>query len=236
LEAAVRSADLFVQLFSLVDSLDGAKAQFKLVEGRKVPILQWRKKHSNPKTDLAMLASLDEEDKKFCEGENVHTGLLEDFKLAVRDELEKGITSPPPPPSSEKPYLYIAADAADLHWARQLQTEARKRTVADIMSQVKADRRRTFEESLKQASGVVFLYGGAKREFVDGWLSEFARKARHLKLHPKLTALYLAPPEKTEEDEPLVPFEGLRTEGSHKEFTLQGIERICAELCGDPVR
>jgi hypothetical protein len=40
-------------------------------------------------------------------------------------------------------------------------------------------------------------------------------------------------PEKTEEDEPLVPIEELRIEGSQKEFTLQGIEKICAELCGD---
>jgi hypothetical protein len=80
---------------------------------------------------------------------------------------------------------------------------------------------------------VVFLHGHAKRQFVDLWLKEFIRKTRLLKIHPKLAVLYQAPPKKTEEEEPLVPIEELRTEGSQKEFTLQGIEMICAELCGD---
>jgi hypothetical protein len=234
LEGAIRSADLFVQLFSALDMMEGAKTLLKAIEPRKdVPVLQWRKKHPNPKTDLAILESLDEEDKQFCEGATVQTGLLEDFKLAIRDKLEALSKPAPEITSSDKPYLYIAADTPDLRIARQLQAAARKRTVADVMSQDEAERREDFENGLMQASGVVFLHGHAKRQFVDLWLKEFIRKTRLLKIHPKLAVLYQAPPKKTEEEEPLVPIEELRTEGSQKEFTLQGIEMICAELCGD---
>jgi hypothetical protein len=230
-EAAIRKADLFVQLFSEVDSLDGPKAHLELAQTRKsIPIFQWRKKP--PNTDLTIL---NEADKNFCEGANVQTGLLEHFKLTLRDKLAELSKPPPEIEPSDKPYLYITADTADLRLARQLQTVARKRTVADVMVEDESRRRNDFEEGLMHASGVVFLYGDAKRLFVDLWLKEFARKTRLLKLHPKIAALYLAPPERTEEEEPLVPIEGLRIEGSHREFTLAGIERICAELCGDPV-
>jgi hypothetical protein len=231
-EAAIRKADLFVQLFSEVDSLNGPKAQLKLAQTcRPIPIFQWRKKP--PNSDLTIL---DEDDKKFCEGEYVRTGLLEHFKLALRDKLAELSKPQSEIALSDKPYLYITADTADLRLARQLQTVARKRTVADVMVEDEARRRNDFEEGLMHASGVIFLYGDAKRLFVDLWLKEFARKTRLLKLHPRIAALYLAPPERTEEEEPLVPIEGLRVEGSHKEFTLQGIERICAELCSDPIR
>jgi hypothetical protein len=233
-ETAVRTADLFVQLFSPLDSLDRAMAQLKSVEGRKsIPILQWRKRHSNSRMDLAILEGLDEDGRKFCEGENVRTGLLEDFKLAIRDELEKPTKPPPEITISEKPYLYITADTSDLGLARKLQAAARKRTVAVVMEEDESQRREDFENGLMQASGVVFLHGNATRQFVDRWLREFVRKTRLLKIHPMLAALYQAPPEKTEEDEPLVPIDELRVEGSQKEFTLQGIEKICAELCGD---
>ena len=94
------------------DSFDRAKAQLKAAEARKsIRILQWRKKRSDPNKDLESLKKLDEEDKNFCEGANVQTGLLEDFKLAIRDKLEE-LSKPPPEPatSEEKPYLYITAD------------------------------------------------------------------------------------------------------------------------------
>jgi hypothetical protein len=243
LEAAISRADLFVQLFSALDNLDDAKTELKLVAARKsIRILQWRKKLSDPKKDSAILMALDEENKRFCEGESVQTGLLEDFKLVIRDELDKRnklireeLERRDNPHqdigSGGKPYLYITADTSDMRLARQLQAAARKRTVADVMTQDAARRRKDFEQGLMLASGVVFLHGSANRKFVDRWLSEFAKKTLSLKIHPKITALYLAPPEKTAEDEPLAPFE-LRTEGSQKEFTLQGIEKICAELCG----
>ena len=233
-EAPLPSADLFVQLFSALDSLDHAKAEFESVAARKsIRVLQWRKKLPDLKKDLALLKALDEADRRFCEGENVQTGLLEDFKVAIRDKLEKIVPDKDPTPTPEKPYLYITADTSDLRLARALQAAARKRTVAVVMEEDEAHRREDFEQGLLQASGVVFLHGNATRQFVDRWLKEFVKKTRLLKIHPKVAALYQAPPEKAEEDEPLVPIEELRIEGSQKEFTLQGIEKICAELCGD---
>lgn len=150
----------------------------------------------------------------------------------IQEELEKRSDPRQDIGSGAKPYLYITADTSDLRWARELQAAARERTVADVMTQDAARRRKDFEQGLMLAAGVVFLHGSADRKFVDRWLSEFAKKTLMLKIHPKIAALYQAPPEKTAEEEPLAPI-ALRTEGSQKEFTLQGIEKICAELCGD---
>jgi TIR domain len=241
---AVQTAELFVQLLSPLDSLDAAKAQFELAERHKIPLLQWRQK-----TSKADLERLDQEGKRFYQGAHVQTGPLQDFKARVRDELDKigkqlekirdrtedSATPDRESASSQKPYLYITADTVDIPLARQLQVAARRRTVADVMVQDEQRRRDDFEEGLRQAGGMVFLYGGAEPQFIDRWLKEFVRKSRLLNVNPKVSALYLAPPERNEAEEPLVPTEELRTLGSHKEFTVQGIEKICAELCGDPV-
>ena len=193
-EAPLPSADLFVQLFSALDSLDHAKAEFKSVAARKsIRVLQWRKKLPDLKKDLALLKALDEADRKFCEGENVQTGLLEDFKVAIRDKLEKIVPDKDPTPTPEKPYLYITADTSDLRLARALQAAARKRTVAVVMEEDEAHRREDFEQGLLQASGVVFLHGNATRQFVDRWLKEFVKKTRLLKIHPKVVAFCRAP-------------------------------------------
>lgn len=154
--------------------------------------------------DLAFLKALDDEDREFCEGEHVQTGLLEDFKLVIRDELakrnkliqeelEKRSDPRQDIGSGAKPYLYITADTSDLRWARELQAAARERTVADVMTQDAARRRKDFEQGLMLAAGVVFLHGSADRKFVDRWLSEFAKKTLMLKIHPKIAALYQAP-------------------------------------------
>jgi hypothetical protein len=71
-------------------------------------------------------------------------GALE--KIVIRDKLKE--TKPLPP---GKPYLYITTDTPDLRLARKLQTAARKRTVADVMSQDEARRREDFEQGLLQA-------------------------------------------------------------------------------------
>jgi hypothetical protein len=242
---AVESAELFVQLLTPLDNLDPARAQYELAGPRKIPILQWRQRISNSKADLAVLENLDEEDKKFCQGANVQTGPLADFKARILESLkeigeqaeetqqanEEPTELTPETGSNEKPYLYITADTVDLPLARQLQVAARGRTVADIMDQ--DDRQNDFIEGLKQASAMVFLYGGTTPQFVDRWVKEFVRKSRLLKVHPKLAALYLAPPERTAEEEPQKPFEELRVLGSHTQFLPQEIEGICAELCGE---
>jgi hypothetical protein len=239
---ALRRADLFVQLFHGLDQLDNAKAQLKAAEaeaklrtgrtGRPLPILRWRRKHIDPKREWALFQTLDEEDQKFCEG--ARTGSLEDFKLAISEKLEElSSPTPPPPPADRQPYLYITADECDRDLAIKLQARARERTLADVMTRDESRQRQDFVEGLTQASGIIFLYGNAEAKFIEAWSKEFIRNAGLSKLLPKFTDrkwLYLAPPVKGQGGELMLPFE-LRVEGSQKEFTLDGIEKICAELC-----
>jgi hypothetical protein len=256
LDAAIQRADLLVQLFSTRDdSFDQAKALLEAVEARKPDrILQWRKKRSDPNSDLDTLKKLNEGDRNFCEGANVQTGPLEDFKVAIRskleeinkaarrktikeldkleklESLEEGST-----PLPERPYIYIAADTADLDLASQLQEVARERTTADVMDRDETKRFEDFEQGLMLASGVIFLHGNASQVFVENWLKVFARKTSLLKLQSKLaekTWLYEAPPQETKGNKLLAPIK-LRIEGSRERFTLEGINKICAELCGD---
>jgi hypothetical protein len=237
-EAAVQKAELFVQIFTAADGLDEARAQLESVAAnRSIAILQWRKKFTNAKMDAACLEALDEVDRKFCEGEYVRTGLFEDFKIAVRETLAKTGTdlnkrNDGQKGFGEKPFLYIVADTVDLGLARQIQDFARPRTVPVVMDEDETRRRDDFAESIKLASGVIFLHGHANRQFISRWLAEFAKKTCLWGIHPKIRALYQAPPTKGAEDLPLVPMEELRREGSQTEFTLDGIDRICAELCG----
>jgi hypothetical protein len=78
------------------------------------------------------------------------------------------------------------------------------------------------EESWTMRFEDAFLHGNVKPQFIKFWLKEFFRKPRLLEIHPKLAALYQAPPQKAQEDEPLVPIEKLRIESSQEEFTLEG--------------
>jgi hypothetical protein len=234
---AAENAGLFVQIFS-AQEVDEAKAQlttFKArMSGQSVPVLQWRKKFKQS-IDTAILKALEEDDRGFCEG--AQTGLLEDFKVEIRSKLAKikaAQEAPPPPPQplSEQPYIYITADTPDRRLAQELQRTARELragTVAVIMNEDETQRREDFESNLMVASGVVFLHGNATRRFVELWLNEFVKKTRLLKLHPKIAALYQAPPEKTEDELPSPPIK-LPILGSQKEFTIAGIEKIYAEL------
>jgi hypothetical protein len=248
-DAAIQSAELFVQLLSPRDNLSSAKTQFELARSRNIPLLQWRRKDSNLQVDPAVSTELDAEDEKLCHGANVQTGSLEDFKNGIREELDKiragaekvrerNEESATPAAGSgrrEKPYLYITADTVDLPLALELQARARKRAVVDVMDQDETQRPSDFLEGLKQASAMLFLYGETTPQFVDRWIKRYIRESRSLNIHPKIAALYLAPPERKEGEEPQKPFDELRTLGSHKQFTPQEIEGICAELCGDPV-
>jgi hypothetical protein len=237
------NAVLFIQVFSAFSAreVNHAKAQLETFKagksGKSNPALQWRKKFEDNNIDAAVLKEFKEEDRQFCEG--AQTGLLEDFKVQIRSklaEIKAAQERPPlPPPPPEQPYIYITADTPDLPLARKLQETARERTegtVAVIMNEDETQRREDFESNLMVASGVVFLHGNATRRFVELWLNEFVKKTRLLKLHPKIAALYQAPPEKTEEQLPARPIK-LSVVGSQKEFTVTGIETICAELYGD---
>jgi hypothetical protein len=227
--ADLPKAILFVQILSPLDATDRAKSQLRVVESlESIPILQWRK-YINPK----LLERMDEDDKRLFAGPHVLVCGLEEFKRTIRERLKQLMKAPPPPSKHEKPYLYITADEPDLGFARKLQATARKKTDADIMETNEENRRADFEEGLKQAAGMVFLYGDAERYFIDRWLKEYVRKTRYLKVHPKVAVLYQAPPKKKAEQEPLVPFDELRTVGSQDEFSLDAIEQICAELNRD---
>src|SRR5262249_46309034 len=115
-----------------------------------------------------------------------------------------------------------------------IQARAREHTLADVMTRDEARQRDDFIEGLTRASGIIFLYGNAEARFIEAWSKEFIRNAGLSKLLPKFKDrkwLYLAPPEKGQSGELMLPFE-LRVEGSQTEFTLEGIEKICAELRG----
>jgi hypothetical protein len=247
--AAMESAELFVQLLSPLDSLSVARAQLKLAEAHKVKVFQWRKKLPNPKQDVLVLDGLDEEDKEFCQGAG--TGLLEQFKVAIREELQKiredgekklrdeadklrdpndAGKLPAQSGTHAKPYLYITADTVDRRLALELQAVAVKRAVAVVMDQDETQRQSDFVEGLKMASAMVFLYGQTTPHFVDRWVNRFIRESRSLKIYPKIVAVYLAPPERTAEEEPQKPFAELRVLGSHTQFTPEEIDRLCAEL------
>jgi hypothetical protein len=239
----LRRADLFVQLFHGLDRLDDAKAQFSAAEAetenrtgkssKRLSILQWRKKQFNAEADSNFIRNLPDEDRKFCQ--SARTGTLEEFKLAISDELQK-LSKPPPvsPSLDSQPYLYITADGSDRELAIKLQARARIRTLADVMTRDETQQREDFVAGLTRASGIVFLYGNADAKFIEAWSKEFIRNASLSKLLPKFTNrkwLYLAPPEKGQSGELMLPFD-LRVEGSQTEFTLEGIEKICEELCG----
>jgi hypothetical protein len=236
-------ADLFVQLFHGLDRLEDAKAQLKGAEaeaelrksktGKLLPILRWRKKHFNATADANLVGNLLEEDQKFCQG--AQTGTLEEFKLAISDKLQECRNPPhPPPPPDSQPYLYITADKSDRDLAIKIQARAREQTLADVMTRDETRQRDDFIEGLTRASGIIFLYGNAEASFIEAWSKEFIRNAGLSKLLPKFKNrkwLYLAPPEKGQSGELMLPFD-LRVEGSQTEFTLEGIEKICAELRG----
>jgi cellulose biosynthesis protein BcsQ len=130
----------------------------------------------------------------------------------------------------DKPYVYIVADTPDLNLARRLQAAARREAIADIMTEAQDDRRGDFEEAVKFATAIIFLHGAASPRFIDVWLKEYVRKTRLLKRSPPLVALYLAPPQRAPDEEPLIPFAELRSIGSREEFTLEGIDEIFREL------
>lgn len=230
------SPDLFVQIFSTLDALHGASSQVDAIQKThpSVPVLQWRSRLPNPKIDSEIVESLEPEDKTLCTAASVRTGLFEEFKVAIRETLEHLMKPIQEGPSPDRPYLYITADVSnsnDLQYARELVNAARNRADVDLMKE--KNRRKDFDAGLKYASGVVFLHGETGRQFIDEWLAYYMRKRRDKGVKVRLTALYRAPPKKKQDQEPLVGFDGLRPYGSEEEFTVDGIEQICAELSSD---
>jgi hypothetical protein len=205
-------------------------------EQKGIPILQWRKQPDAAKR-------MTDEERDFFTGPSVLAGGLEEFKRILRKKLETTVkaaskaeakAAEAPVAKRERPYIYITADRPDLHIARRFQDLARTIADTDVMTEQKKMQRSDFEEALKVAAGVLFLYGDAKLPFVDGWLKEYMRKTRQLGVYPKLAALYYAPPKKTSEAErPLARPAELREVGSHEMLKLDDFERICVELSGE---
>jgi hypothetical protein len=237
--ADVQKADMFVQLLSL-EKWDRAKLQFgaaaKAATARDIPILQWRRR-----INAELLADLPEDDKNLLEGPTVRASSLQELKNEIRERLKQ----PPPnePPVGDRPYIYIAANTCDQSVAAQLQDRGRKKADAEVM--VGEQRRRNFKEALKRSTGLIFLYGGTKPDFINQWARQYIRdigdpdirkmrEKRGLDARPKLTVLYRAPPKKEPQEEAqlMIPFEPL-TFGSHEKLILEDIERICAELSGE---
>ena len=228
--------DLFVQIFSTLDGLQGAKSQFDAIQRQypSIPLLQWRSRLPNPKIDFEIVENLEPGDRTLCTAASVRTGLFEEFKVAIRETLELLMKPTENTARPDRPYLYITADISnsnDLQYARELVNAARGRADVDLMKE--KNRRKDFDAGLKYASGVVFLHGETGRQFIDEWLAYYMRKRREKGVKVRLTALYRAPPKKNQDQEPLVGFDGLRRYGSEDEFSLDGIEQICAELSSD---
>jgi hypothetical protein len=222
---AIKDADLFVQIFSALD-VTLAKAQNAAVAAhRSIPILKWRKLGGDKAFDAAHLASLSDQDRQFCE--EARTELITTFAIEVRDKLAALSKRTPELIGTDKLWLYIAFDKPDQGFARALQAAARKIAIAEAMPQNET-REAHFVQGLERAGGVVFLYGDPEcREFIEFWLSKYIRMEKK----PPLVALYEAPPQKTEEQEPMSPIE-LFTVGSKDQFTLTGIDDIYAKLGG----
>jgi hypothetical protein len=242
---------VFLQLFGTLDRLDQARQQFgkwELEDGSN-RTLRWRKTLPNPRIDAQVLKSLDEEDRRLCEG--ARTGLFEEFKLAVRDRLQE-LMEPPDPDAMPrlKPYLYITADRSnktDYGYAGRLQDAARRYADVDVMKDGKeGEQRLDFKEALKIAAGIVFLYGDTQPKFIENWLSFYKREKqlflmkmrKNPKIGPplnvKLTALYDAPPG-AEEKRQIRPLTGIADDelpvyGSRDTFTINDVEKICTRL------
>jgi len=244
---------LFLQLFGTLDRLDQARQRFEKcgLEDSSNRTLLWRKTLPNPRIDAQALKSLDEEDRRFCEG--ARTGLFEEFKLAVRDRLHDLIKPFDPDLSPRvKPYLYITADRSnktDYDYAGKLQDAARKYADVDVMKEGKeGEQKSDFKEALKIAAGILFLYGDTQPKFIENWLSFYKREKQlslmKIRKNPKLaqllnvklTALYEAPPG-TEDMRQIKPLTGiaddeLPTYGSRDTFNVNDVEKICTRLLG----
>jgi hypothetical protein len=235
-KADLEQADLFVQLLSPLDEVKhflesagnpsraerAAVLAYDAAATRNLPILQWRKYSSNV---------LRPWNSKLLDGDYVVVTGLEEFIREIRMNLENK-----PPNSGEitaKPYLYITADKLDLILARELQKTARKSVDAVVMTETESERKEQFDEVMSFAAAVIFLYGTAPRTFVDRWLAHYISRIHLQKYRPRLQVLYQAPPKKTNDEEPLNQFDGLRLLGSQDEFTLKGVQQICEELRDD---
>ena len=227
---------LFVQLFSTLDPVDEIKllyGKFGLEPGSS-RVLQWRKVLPKTKIDFdaAILNSLTDAERDFCEGADVRTGLLEVFKLELRGKLEKLRTN------KDRPHLYLTFDrvnAKDDEYARDLVNFGRDTANFHLLPEDKEHlQKKDFFRHLNKVSGVVFLYGDTRRAFIEKWIANYDEGKSELKANVRLAALYNAPPEKPEMKtvEPIIILrpDELGTYGSRDSFIPNDLLKYCAEL------
>jgi hypothetical protein len=233
---------LFVQLLSTLDCLDRAKSELKMCgfAASSDLIFQWRKPVLPLKIGEAIQRSLDEDDKRFCEG--AQTGSFEEFKLRLWDKISEFSSKLN---SGEPPILYITFD----------ETNANERECVSKLVNLITERggmllplplrprppthqQKDFINKLKEASGFVFLYGDTEPTSIQQWVDNYARGKRALKnlmrANLRLLAIFEAPPQKEQmkDSEPIIglPKQEWRKYGSRAEEKLQAINDACSEL------
>jgi hypothetical protein len=191
---------------------------------RRFVILQWR----DPKIIRGALRFWPED---LLDSAHVQAVGLQQFKQAIRATLEE-LRKPPKPVSSEKPFLFITADQADLDFAGRLSEAALDHADVDVLTDAEEDRKEHFTEAMRLAAAIIILHGKAPPQFVRNWLSMYVREKAKQKRTSRFDALYRAPPPKQSSEEPRLPSRDLRVLGSEELFTVAGIEQLCRELEG----
>jgi hypothetical protein len=236
LKADLEKADLFVQLLSPVDEanrwLEGkpsrAQLQYDLAinSARPVPILQWRKPRIRPD-------ALKYWDKGLLEGRWVMPLGLEEFKREIKKKLlEPPASSPKDIKPSSKPYIYIAADDADIKYAQELKEKAEGERLAGNCEIISTkNRMKNFRQAIKITDIIVVLYGAGNPEFVDEWLRTYERKKANGEAKPpELDALCRAPPRKADPQKLRGPLGSFHPFGSEDAFSAEVIREILDEL------
>src|ERR1700730_14168096 len=191
-------------------------------------ILQWR----DPKISRGALRYWPEE---LLDSAHVQAVGLEQFKRSIRAKLED-LRKPPPPSATSKPFLFIAADQADLDLATKLQEAALDHAEVDVMTETEEERKEHFIEAMKLAAGVIFVHGKAPVQFINNWLSLYVREKAKQSGKAYRSALYRAPPPKQSDQTPRIPTRDLLYLGSEETFTLDGIERLWKDHAGAACR
>jgi hypothetical protein len=247
LAADLEKARMFVQLLS-VQKWERAKLQFAATQPsavggqqfasiRRSPVvMQWR-----VGIKPEWIETLPPDDKALLGGPRTFAIRFQEFKNELRKELASIATTPESPPlPSTKPYVYIAADAADFAAASKLQDAGRRKGAYPCVMPDGEERAQDFSEALGCSNAVVFLYGSTKANFINLWLNRYlrklsedeirsARQKRGLEPKPERAVLYEAPPENPQ-GQIMPPFDPLPRMGSRQELTVEDFERLCDEL------
>ena len=250
LAADLEKAHMVVQLLSL-QKWERAKLQFAATQPsavggqqfasiRRSPVvMQWR-----VGIKPEWIEALPPDDKALLGGPRTFAIRFQEFKNELRKELasilDHSTKAKSPPLTPTKPYVYIAADAADLAAASKLQDAGRRKGAYPCVMPDGEERAQDFSEALGCSNAVVFLYGSTKANFINFWLSRYVRKIsedeirsarqkRGLAPEPERAVLYEAPPENPQ-GQIMPPFDPLPRLGSRQELTVEDFERLCDDL------